>query len=177
MDLSDKQKTFQTAEKECQVSLKKANIESEQKSPHTAAQINALKLRAEKTFLQKKQEAMKRWMDKHREESTKTIVRVCNTARAIVERMAEEKNKEMQEMMIEMEKAHQDELRRIRIEARRATIRDFLKYNSKQNEQQRFVRNIEANEPTIKDNETRTTVRESPAKSLQPDELTHKKVM
>lgn len=131
MDLSRNQKTFQTSENNCQVSLNNGN-RNENNSSRTTAQINPFRLQAEKTFLQKKQEAMKKWMDRHREDCTKTIVRVCTTAKAIVERLAEEKNREMQEMMIEMEKAHQEELKRIRMEARGSAIRDLVAVYNKQ---------------------------------------------
>lgn len=162
MENPDKEKYFETAEKECQASVEKVIDDYEKPtSVHTAAQLAAFKLRAEKSFLQKKQEAMKRWMDKHREESTKTIIRVCNTARAIVERMAKEKEKEMQEMIAEMEKAHQEELNQIRIETRREALRDFLKSNAK------FIYKQKPEEEdcvkSSKTNETRT-MNSSPSK-------------
>jgi hypothetical protein len=147
----------------------KVTNEFENKVQKTAAFMAALKVRVEKTFLDKKHESLERWMNKSQQDSHRTVTRVCNKAESVIYDMVASKKRAMQDMVVKMGKKHEDELKQLKEETRNKTLREFIQNNGRYLDKGKLSRivnlktvsdDIKNGDPGVK--ESVTSIEESP---------------
>lgn len=138
------------------LSIKKERSEYEQQVQKTSAYMAALKVQVEKSFLDRKHEALERWMRKSQRDSHRTIKRVCNKAESVIHGMVEAKKKAMQDMVRKMEKDLQEELKELKEETRRQTLREFIQNNGRYLDKEKLTRiaNLKAASANIKNSQS-----------------------
>lgn len=137
-------------------STEEERSEYEQQVQRRVAYMAALKVQVEKSFLDKKHEALEKWMKKSQRDSHRTIKRVCHKAESAIYGMVEAKKKALQEMVRNMEKELQEELKQLKEETRRKTLREFIQNNGRYLDKEKLTRiaNLKAASENIKNSQS-----------------------
>ena len=124
-NLLDRLKELQDAMDSCQRSTENLIDDYRQSVLQTAAVVAAAKINEEKVQVEKKKELLRRMIDREREASQIAVEKVHSTAKKSIQALINDKNKELQKALDDMERTHKEEMAKVKDETRQKTIHQF----------------------------------------------------